>query len=151
MKLLFFKTYLKTIKNSLESKIFQDIWAEKDNQELNIVEEGNKSCGIHVSGILKWFDLIEANHATVKGTIADMKKSDWEEIDDPKVGCVIYWEAREGNGSVNEHLGFYIGDGKAISNSSIEKVPKEHSYNYNNSRKILNLYWHPKLDNKYYQ
>lgn len=150
MKLLFFDTYIDTIKNSVDSKIFQNLWAEEDGNKTDIIEAGKKACGLHVSGVLKWFDLIDSNHATVGGVIEDMKNSGWKKIEEPKPGCVIHWEEWSQGGTPSEHLGFYIGDKKAISNDWKSKTPSVHHWTYKDKRGIEDLYWHPKLENKYF-
>ncbi|MEX0689892.1 MAG: hypothetical protein WD095_00445 [Candidatus Paceibacterota bacterium] len=150
MKLLFFETYFETIKNSKDSTIFQSILAETDNKKIDILDKGKRSCGLHVSGILIWFNLIKGNHATVSGTIKDMEESGWVKINKPKPGCVIHWEEWSQGGTPSEHLGFYIGDEAAISNNWKTKTPQKHHWTYEDKRGIKSLYWHSKLENKYF-
>lgn len=155
IKPLFFETYLKTIENSPGSKIFQDFLAEVNGKKTNITKNGGKSCAFFVSGIFKMFDLIKNGHVTVKGTLADMKSSGWKKIKYPKKGCILHWEPKEINGKINEHIGFYIGNKKAVSNGTKNKVITEHHWTYgkNNgkpNRKIIAMYWHKKLENKYF-
>lgn len=149
MKLLFFQNYLETIKNSIESKIFQTLWIESNGEKKDIISAGKRACGLHVSGILNWFDLIKSNHATVEGTIKDMEESGWEKIEKPKPGCVIHWEKWDQGGTPSEHLGFYLEKDKAISNDWKTKVPQIHHWTYEDKRGIEALYWHPKLNNTY--
>lgn len=155
MKLLFFESYLETIKKGIDTKMFQSLWAEIEGRKVDITESGRFSCALFVSGVLMWFGLIKERHATVKGTIEDMIKSGWYEIKKPKIGCILRWEAVKSDGSLNEHLGFYVGGGMAISNDKKKGTPVKHHWTYGEKnglpkRKIINIYWHPKLDSKYF-
>ncbi|MEX2411121.1 MAG: hypothetical protein WD607_07070 [Candidatus Paceibacterota bacterium] len=148
MKFLLFKNYLETIKKSVDSRIFQNIWIKDNNEEKDILLNGKRSCGLHVSGILLLFNLIKEKHATVKGTIKDMINYEWKEINEPKIGSVIYWEEWNQGGSPSEHIGFYIGDNKAVSNSWETKTPVIHHWTYNNQRGVKAIYWNKKLENE---
>ena len=150
INILTFDSYIATIQNSIGSKSFQTLWAEVHGAQQDILGGGQYSCGVFVSGILIWFDLIQERHATVLGTVRGMKASGWEEIKEPKVGCVLHWERQSQNGSANEHLGFYMGHETAISNSGTDRVPVEHHFTYGATngipnRSILAMYWHPSL------
>lgn len=146
MKLLLFKTYLQTIKNSVDSNIFRNLFAEVDGEKQDILKDGKISCGVHTSSILFLFDLIEEKHATVLGTIRDMENFGWQKIEKPKPGSVIHWEEWNQGDSPSEHIGFYIGDEIAVSNNWQSKTPQEHHWTYNDSRGIEGIYWHPKLE-----
>ena len=81
-----------------------------------------------------------------------MLDSGWITILKPKVGCVLEWEARRGSaGKPHKHLGFFIGDNRAISNILDVDVPTIHHWTYGEKkdgkpeRIITALYWHPLL------
>ena len=152
IKILLVDSYLAAIKNSVGSKIFNNLWAEVDGERKDILDDGRKSCGYLVSGILLWFGLIRERHATVLGTLKDMLASGWEEISEPKIGSVIIWEKEFSNGEINEHIGFYMGDNMAISASTKNQMPIEHHWTYGEEngepkRKVIAIYWHPRLNN----
>lgn len=152
---LFFDTYITAIENSVGSRSFQTMWAEVDGEKKDIAEYGYKSCALFASAILVWFGLIKEGHATVNGLIRDLVASGWMQIDEPRVGSVIHWEKALADGEWNEHAGFYMGNEIAISNSSQEKVPVKHHWTYGEqggvpARRVLAMYWHPKLDQKYF-
>lgn len=156
VKLLFFDSYITAIKKSIGSKLFQTLWAEVDGKKRDLTRSGELSCTTFVSAILIYFDLINERHATVKNTIVDMKKSDWKKIRKPRIGSVLVWEELMFDDGPHDHLGFYIGSQKAISNSLKLKTPVQHHWTYGTNarkpkRKVVAIYWHSKLNNKYFK
>lgn len=49
-----------------------------------------------------------------------------------------------GNNDIHKHIGFYVGNGKAVSTSSKHNHPIEHGWTFTN-RKIELVFWNPKL------
>jgi len=93
------------------------------------------------------FGLICQPHATVKGTVKDMKRSGWRLIKKPKKGAVFVWEEKEfSKNDIHPHIGFYFGPGQTISNSHSKGQPACHHQTYNNKRKITAIFWHRKLN-----
>lgn len=125
--------------------MFQTVWAEVGGKKKDILAGGELACASFVSGVLLWSGLIKEKHATVTGTLKDMRRSGWKKIKKPREGCILRWEKREENGG-HEHLGFYMGTTIAISNSKTAKVPVEHHWTYRGTRKIVAMYWHPRLN-----
>jgi len=100
------------------------------------------------------FKLIKKPHATVNGTINDMEKSEWQKIKKLKRGSVLVWMPKEfdegGVKAFYRHIGFYIGNAKAISNSTKFGMPKIHHWTYGTKkgkpiRNVEAIYWHKKL------
>lgn len=159
IKILQFENYIETIRKSVGSTMFQTTWAEVDGERKDITKAGQTSCASYVSKILMIFSefgLLKMKHAGTQGLLTDMRNCGWIKIDEPKVGSIIHWEKALQNGEENEHIGFYIGDNKAISNSSKRGTPEEHHFTYGEqdgtpNRKIIGIYWHPKLDNKFFE
>ena len=152
VKVLQFDTYLDVIKKSVGSTLFQTIFAEVDGEKKDILNKGQYSCAAHVSSILLWFGLLAERHAGVAGLLRDMESSGWQKIDKVRPGAVILWEKWDRNGSANDHIGFYVGDEKAVCNDPDESTPIERHYTYGVKdgepvRKIEAIYWHPKLEN----
>jgi|SRR3989344_3364252 len=143
VEILQYETYLETIKKSVGSELFQTVWAEVDGEKKDIANRGQYSCAIHVSRILLWFGLVQEIHAMTPGLVKDMNRFGWKKIQKPRLGCVLHWGKTYSNGSENEHVGFYMGDEKAISNNRDSGVPVEHYYS---PEKLEAMYWHPKLD-----
>ena len=147
MKMIFLKTYLDFIINSIDSNMFRNCWFNIDGEEEDITKDGDLSCAIYVSSVLKIFDLISGRHATVSGAVKDLESYGWEKIDDLKKGSVLVWEeTSQGGDELHKHIGFYIGNNEAVSNSWKYKVPKKHHYTYDDTRKIEAIYWNSKLD-----
>jgi hypothetical protein len=119
VRIILNESYIKTIKNSLGSNLFRNLYAHIDGKKIDILRNGNLSCANFVSTILHRFKLIKDIHATVEGTIKDLERSGWQKIKKPKPGAILIWEARKfGSNNTHKHIGFYIGKNKAISTSS---------------------------------
>ncbi len=160
MKLLFKKNYLTQIENSAkgENYLFRNFFVEKDGKIEDSLEDGQNSCAVMVSHILYSYNSlleflgkkhwIRFIHLTVASTEKDMIENGWREISDFKRGAVIIWEKKDGrNGEPHNHIGFYVGNNEAVSNSSKETgFPWKHHATYNGTRKIEKIYWHSELD-----
>lgn len=146
MQLLNYKNYLSLIKNSVGSKMFQHIYVLDNKKEKDILDSGRLSCAYYISSILKIFNLINQDnspHAGVSGFLKNISQSGWEETEELKPGNIILWdEVRYSSGEDHYHVGFYLGEDKAISNSGDSKVIKIHHYTYNNKRKIIKIFTH---------
>lgn len=134
--------YIETIKNSICSDKYRNLYVN----EVDVLKNGRLSCAFFVSSILFKFKMIKKIHATVRNTIKGMKDMGWKKTsqEDIKIGDVIVWEKKKQHGGEGHfHIGFYIGDKKAISNSWYRKSPWKHSYSYNGKRKILEIFTFP--------
>jgi len=138
------ESYLAVIRNAVGTQMFRTFYALVDGKKRDIMRRGDLSCAFFVSFILTGFSLIKSMHGTVDGTVKDLESSGWTRIKTPKKGCIIVWEPLiDEKGESHKHIGFYIGADKAISNSSIKKSPRVHSYHI---RKVCALYWNAKLN-----
>lgn len=129
-------TYLAVIKNSVDSKSFRNYYAKVNGKRKDIMNKGELSCAFYVSAILKMFNLISQMHGTVDSTIKDMKENKWKETEKPNMGDIIVWEKLDFGKEQHRHIGFYIGNKKAISNNFILRHPLIHSWDFNKKRKI---------------
>lgn len=118
-----FHTYVAMINNSVGANTWRHGYATVDGSEKDIMKNGEVSCAFFVSSILRIFSLIDDFHATVKSTLADMERNGWQKVDAPEVGDVLLWGPRP-NGIGNAHLGFYVGEDKAVSNNFITTQPE---------------------------
>ena len=150
---ILFDTYIAVIKNSVGSKMFRNFYAKVDGKKTDIMKNGDLSCAWFVSSLLYLFKLIKDAHATVNGTIKDLQQSGWKKIKKPKIGSVIVWEKIDfGNKDLHKHIGFYIGNNKAISTSNSKKgQPIIHHWTYGIKRnkpvrKVKAIFWHKKLN-----
>ena len=93
------------------------------------------SCAKFVSEVLYKFKLIKNVHVSVASTIKELKISGWRKVDTKNLylGDVLIWEK---NNSGHYHIGFYIGDKLAISNSVKFRVPRVHHFTYRGKRPI---------------
>lgn len=149
-KINLFESYISMIKGSVGTNMFRHLYLKVDGKNVDILENGNVSCSSYMSNLLYLWGLIKDSHAKTEHTIKDMEESGWYKIKTPKVGCVIQWENAFAK-RMYPHIGFYIGDDKAVSTDS-EKTghPVIHHYTYGKingkpKRKIIAFYWHKAL------
>ncbi len=116
-----------------------------DGRKQDITKNGKDSCAYFVSTVLLRFDLVKEIHATVAGTIKDLEDFGWFKLKKPKKGAVLVWEKKKIGESESFHIGFYLGNKKAISNSSKKGFPVIHHYTFGNKRKIIKILWNKKL------
>ena len=136
------KTFLKLIRNSVGTRMFRNFYLEQYDEIFDATKNGELSCAFYVSSLLAIFHFINNVHGTIENTRKDLEASGWTEVNQPAVGSVIIWEPAKGQ-DLNEHIGFYIGRGKAISNNSTKKKIVEHDLTYENTRKIKAIYSNP--------
>ena len=129
--------------------MFQRLYVLENNKKKDIFKNGQLSCAYYLSSILKIFDLISQPHATVKSTINDMRQSGWQPTKKLKPGNVLVWEEKKfSDGTIHQHLGFYLGQDKAISHRLEKKMPVVHHFTYGQTednqpkRKIIQILTH---------
>jgi hypothetical protein len=154
------KTYLAMIRNTANGdvRIFRNLYATVDGTERDLLQDGKVSCAVFVSSLLyllnsclehrgdkRW---IRYTHATVNSTEKDLQESGWVQIPEAREGAVLSWEPISfADGSRHGHIGFYVGNDRAISNASNgDGVPREHHWTYDGTRKVERIWWHPSLD-----
>lgn len=142
---LYFKSYLQFIRNSVGSNMFRNFYVKTSSKgEFDAFGDGDNSCAFYVSSVLLIFKKISSMHGLVSNTIEDMKKSGWTLVDDPQPGDVLVWEAEQYADGLHEHIGFYIGDNRAISTSVKAKTPLQHDMNFGESnRQITHIFRAP--------
>lgn len=154
VRLLKKKSYLAMVRNAAkgENHAFRNLYALVDDAEQDINKNGALACAFFASAILYINKLISDMHAGVPGLERDLKASGWELIDAPREGAVLVWEPFEGSfvpgmGQTHSHLGFCVGNDRAVSNGSNSTLmPEEHHITYNDTRKIARIWWHPVLE-----
>jgi hypothetical protein len=135
------ETYLAVLANSVGCNTFRTLYAEVAGVRQDITRDGELSCAFFVSSILKIFDWVKGVHGTVAGTVRDLEQSGWQVAPEPSPGTILVWEAQvDEAGETHAHIGFYLGDQRAVSNSSKERTPQQHHYTYHDSRKIVAIY-----------
>lgn len=147
------ETYLAHIRGSLGSKSYRH-WYVHQNKDPNVAKDvtngGQRSCGYFASAVLVVFGLAYKLRAETQGLLKDMWSHDWYEIKEPRPGAVLVWIPREAETGSYPHIGFYIGDGVAISHIGGDVcAPAEHDYNYvppkSDHRELHSIWWHDKL------
>ncbi|KND50316.1 MAG: hypothetical protein AB198_01935 [Parcubacteria bacterium C7867-003] len=142
IKPLQFDTYLALIENSIGSYLFKNLYLEIDGVKKDATEDGWLSCAFFVSSILYLCKYINDPHGTVSGTVKDLEKNGWVEIKEPVLGSVIVW--KEGvNTNGHNHIGFYVGDGLAVSNDSWKKYPIKYDWKFEGKREVEKILWNP--------
>lgn len=143
-----FKSYLKIIRNSVGSNLFRNLYVHTDDKgDFDALDDGNNSCAFFVSAILVLFKKVHDIHGTIESTVKDLQESGWVEVKKPQPGDVIVWEKRQFKDGIYEHVGFSIGNGRAISTSLVQKTPVEHDQNFESEkRRIIQIFRYPKWD-----
>lgn len=142
-KFLLLKNYLAVVRASAGSNMFRKLYYKVGTRDIEVLGDGNLSCAVFVSSVLKIFSLIPEIHTTVKETEHDLRRAGWREVGTPATGSVIIWKAKRFKNGPHKHIGFCLGDGRAISNNSKKRSPQIHAWDYRPVEKIL---WHKKLE-----
>ena len=147
----FFETYLSRIIGSEKSHAYRTVWAKVNGVKKDITEDGQKSCSLFVSSILKIFDLSTTVHTSVPGTVQDMEHSGWVKISRPKKGAIVTWSGvTYADGLQHAHIGFVINAKEVISMSDKTRTPVRHPITFGPKgskkyRPVFEIWWHPKL------
>ncbi len=126
------KTYIKSIENSVGSRIFNSLYVHyKDTgKTVDILNDGEYSCAFFVSSILLIAGLMDKPHATVKSLKDIIGKSDkWNAVENSDIqpGDVVFYEKLKfENGTENAHVGFALDKSNAVSTSYETKVVAKH-------------------------
>ena len=148
---LLFETYMAVIKNSAGSHAFRNFYATVNNKKIDLMRNGELSCAFFISNVLSAFNLMKGIQITVNRTVRDMKQSGWKRIKKPKIGSVLVWEPVDtGKRDIHRHIGFYLGKGKAVSNSAKKGIPVIHHWTFGTNkrkpkRRVEAIFWHRKL------
>lgn len=133
--------------------MFRNAFFLINGKKQDVLRDGDLSCAVYVSSILRLMNLIPETHTTVKGTVETMCQAGWKPIRKPRAGSILVWEAKhfKKSGESHRHIGFYIGDRKAVSNSSKKRSPAMHHWTFGvkngkTKRTIEAIYWNGKLD-----
>lgn len=142
------ESYLAMMRNAPGARLFRNLYADVGGEVRDILKDGQRSCASFVSFILYSFYLIETPHSTVAGVEKDLLSSGWRRTDTPHEGDVIVWEPKLQAETESAHIGFYLGNDRAISNDWETGVPAEHHYTYGTNpdgspvRTITAMYTH---------
>ena len=124
----YFKTYLAMAKGAAGSKMFRHFYAHDGRRSRDVIRGGKLGCAFFVSTILYHFGWIKEPHVTVIGLTRDLENNGWKKIVKVREGCVIVWQEEKFGRETHRHVGIYLGNGRAISNSAAKGCPATHDY-----------------------
>lgn len=150
---LLLKSYLAAIRNSSGANTWRNFYAVDNGTERDVLGDGDMSCAYFVSSITTMFGLSKTIHMTVDSTIKDLEEYGWTKIDTPRDGAVLVWEPQDfGEAGSFIHIGFYIGNKKAISTSLRTHSPTENDWLFRDhppegktERNVSQILWNEKL------
>ncbi len=132
------KSYLAYITNSVGSKTFRNYYVQKGGKTFDVLKGGELSCAFFVSTVLIAFGLTKKIHFTVARTAEDLLKLGGKKVPVSKIklGDVLIWNAIHNHGGSHNHIGFYLGKGRAVSNSEKKGMVVEHDLDFQGTRGI---------------
>jgi hypothetical protein len=145
-------SYLAAVHDSVGSRMFRHLYAlDEQGKRSDILQDGRLGCAYYVAFILYHFQLVKQPHATVASTVKDMEESGWTIVEAPEIGDVLLWEpsVEHVEDESHEHLGFYVGNERAVSNSSSTGEIVEHDWTFgvdnegNPNRKVIKILRRP--------
>jgi len=146
------KSLYAMIRNSIGSNLFRNFYCRFPEKDIDVMKNGALSCAFFVSSLTTICGLSERMHGTVQATIKDLLSHGWNFVADKEgleICDVVIWEPQKVEGELHSHIGFYIGNGRAVSNSSIHGVIKEHDIYFEGSRKIIQILRHSCFHEKF--
>lgn len=145
------RTLLSMVNGSVGSTAFRQLFIKQKNRSVDILRNGELACAFFVSSILFGLRLLREPHATVAGTLRDMRASGWKRIRAARSGAVVLWKSiRYDDGETHAHLGFVVSRTQAVSTSFVSRRVAKHHLTYGRPgqktyRQIESIWWHPKL------
>ncbi|MBX4188051.1 MAG: hypothetical protein KW793_02860 [Candidatus Doudnabacteria bacterium] len=132
------RSFVTVIKNSVGSKMFRSFLVEKNGKQFDVLKKGSLSCAYYASTILKMFGLIDKMHFTVGKTVNDLIKCGAVKVNvkSLKPGDVLIWVSKNVSSGQHNHIGFFIGNGNAVSNSESKKEITRHHVTFKGTRDI---------------
>ena len=94
-------------------------------------QNGSLSCALHVSSLLVLSGFLQKPHATVRATIKALGDAGWHKTAAPTPGAIAVWPP---DAAGHSHIGFFVADNEAISNSTKLRVPVRHSLTLSDGR-----------------
>jgi len=139
------ETYLKMIKNSPGTKLFNSLFVKFKNtgKIVDIIDNGIYACALFVSSVLTLLKYLNSPHATVKSTREALIKKKWKRVRKGPIqpGDVLIWEEMVFlGGTKNQHIGFALNKKQAVSTSYKKKKVIKHHITFNNKRKITAIF-----------
>ena len=118
----------------------------------DVIGYGSFACAYYVSALLHLMSLsTDAVHTNVTETEQDLIASGWKRVETPEPGAVIIWGPKLASDGVrHRHIGFSLGNDRAVSTDGTTGKPTEHNVTYGMNgdspiRPIEAIYWHERL------
>lgn len=150
--LALYETYMAFIRGSVGSRQYKKLYVRTPTGLKDVIGNGDLACALFVSSILTQCGLIKGGiHTTVDETVVDLRDSGWEYIEVLQKGAVIIWEPKLCTDRLcHRHIGFFMGNQRAISNEAKRGVPVEHHFTYGTQsnkplREIEKILFHKSL------
>lgn len=140
------KSYLSFVRNSVGTEMFRNFYIKDNGVIFDAANDGEFSCAFYVSGLLSLLGLAKKMHGTIASTEKDLIESGWVITNQPTTGCIVKWGPRKEDPNNHEYIGFYLGNNRCVSSSSLQKKVVEHPL-IDKDREILAFYTYPILLN----
>ncbi len=125
---------------------------EGDRIQVDAIGNGRFACALYVSSLLDPFRLLSAGiHTNVAETEEDLLASGWYYVPEPISGSVIIWGPKlASDGKPHRHIGFSLGDERAVSTDGKTGQPTEHHITFGETdgrptRPIEAIFFHERL------
>lgn len=130
------------VKGSVGSNAYRHFHATIDGAEVDTMRDGEVACAYFVSSILTIFGGLDSPSFVVGSVENKLINKGWHVVDSPEPGDILVYEDLKQDDEVHAHIGFYIGNDRAVSNSWTTKTPLEHDWLYRDSteRKVTSIY-----------
>ncbi len=147
------ETYLAHIRGSIGSQSYRHWYGHQNmspGEVKDVTNAGQISCAYYASCVLVAFGLAYKLRAETQGLLKDMWSHDWYQIEEPRPGAVLLWMPRQTQTGKHPHIGFYMGEDKAISHIGGEVcAPTEHDWSYvppkADHRELHSIWWNDRL------
>lgn len=147
------ESYMAMVEGSVGSAQWRHLYVRREEDALDVIDDGDLACAYYVSSILHTFNLIDGGvHTTVVEIEHDLLQSGWSLVEEPCPGAIVFWGEKMGDdGRVHRHLGICTSDCMAVHHDAKTKSPKrepiwslvDHS---GNQRPVEKFYFHPLLE-----
>lgn len=145
------RTLLAVVQGSVGTTAFRHLFLRRGKKSIDILRRGELSCAFFVSNVLHGLGLLKEVHATVDGTVKDLRASGWKKIRRPRAGAVITWAPIVyADHESHSHIGFVVSAQQAISTSYRRRKVVVHPIHYGRRgsatyRPAETLWFHPRL------
>lgn len=147
------RKYIETVMGSVNSlKYRQHHVLTSDGITQTVFADSGVASAYHVSSILNSLQLsLGEIRLNILDILADLEVSAWERTKTLSKGAVVVWEPYSYvSGKPRQHIGFYIGNDRAVSNISDAHIPTEHDVYFRDEkrhliveRSIVYIFTHP--------